>query len=156
MAGIKSFDVLAGAHLAVKQQMAQSMPLLMQYFSSPQLATQVADINEQYIDFAELLHMLTDVGGWGGGQYYSILKPLTPEMKQKRQANSPAAIAQIKAQGAAAQLQQKSQLKREEMSQQWTERAAGDIIRHGIEAGGQESITGTPGGPGFGGSELEG
>jgi hypothetical protein len=48
--GIKTFSVLAGSHLAARQQMAQSMPLIMQYFSNPALAAQVADINGQYID----------------------------------------------------------------------------------------------------------
>jgi len=166
-AGIKSFDVLAGAHMAVKQQMAQSMPLIMQYFMSPQLANQVADINEEYIDFSELIHMLTDVGGWGGS-YYSIMKPLTPAMKQKRQANSPAALAQIKAQGQVAAQKQRgdsnlqakqldAQAKEAQLEQSWTGRAAGDIIRHAIETSGQpESIQGAPGGTGFGGNELEG
>lgn len=156
-AGIKSFDVLAGAHLAVKQQMAQSLPLLMQYFMTPQLASQVADINEQYIDFGELVHMLTDAGGWGGGQYYSILKPLTPAMKAKRQANSPAALATIKAQGQSALLAQKNSAKEQQLEQEWTQRASGDIIRHAIETSGQpEEITGEPGGGGFGGTELSG
>jgi hypothetical protein len=156
-AGIKSFDVLAGAHLAVKQQMAQSMPLIMQYYSSPQLAAQVADINEEYIDFSELLHMLTDVGGWGGGQYYSIMKKMTPAMKQKRQANSPAALAQIKAQGQAGMLQQKQQAAEALQEQAWTQRASGDIIRHAIETSGQpEAVGGEPSGGGFGGSELAG
>lgn len=156
-AGIKSFDVLAGAHLAVKQQMAQSMPLLMQYFMAPQLANQVADINEEYIDFGELVHMLTDSGGWGAGQYYSILKPLTPAMKAKRQQNSPANLAQIKAQGQSTLLAQKGQQKERDLEQSWTGRAAGDIIRHAIETSGTpESVNGEPGGPGFGGSELAG
>jgi hypothetical protein len=142
--------------------------LLMQYFMTPQLAAQVADINEEYIDFGELVHMLTDVGGWGAGQYYSILKPLTPAMKAKRAANQPAAIAQIRAQGQVAAQKQKgqsaldlasanAQAKEAQIEQQWTARASGDIIRHAIEAEGQpEEITGEPGGPGFGGSELEG
>ncbi|MGH7744522.1 MAG: portal protein [Candidatus Dormibacteria bacterium] len=151
-AGIRSFDVLAGAHLAAKQQMAQSLPLLMQYFSSPQLAGQVADINEEYIDFGELVHMLTDSGGWGGGQYYSILKPMTPAMKAKRQANSPAALAQIKSQSDQQLERQKSMAKQEQVEQAWTGRAAGDIIRHTIEGAGlPEEMTGEGGGgPGFG------
>jgi hypothetical protein len=72
--GIKTFDVLAGSHLAARQQMAQSMPLIMQYFTNPALAGQIADINGEYIDFSEILHMLTDVSGWGGSTYYSIMK----------------------------------------------------------------------------------
>lgn len=155
-AGIKSFDVLAGAHLAVKQQMAQSLPLMMQYFSSPQLANQIADINEEYIDFSELVHMLTDAGGWGSGQYYSIFKKLTPEMKAKRQANSPAALNQQKIQAQQQMINQKNAAKEEQIEQSWTGRAAGDIIRHTIESAAlPEEETGTPGGPGFGGSEMQ-
>jgi len=49
------------------------------------------------------------------------------------------------------QFQNKSQLQ----SQGWTERAAGDVIRHSLEAAGSsEAITGEPGGIGFGGSDL--
>lgn len=156
-AGIKSFDVLAGAHMAAKQQMAQAMPLLMQYWSSPQLAQQIAEIKGEYIDYSELLHMLTDVGGWGGGQFYSIFKKMTPAMMQRMKQNSPAGVAQIKAQAAQQMLDQKNQAKEVQIEQQWTGRAAGDIIRHSIVEGGQpEEVTGEPGGPGFGGSELAG
>lgn len=167
-AGIKSFDVLAGAHLAAKQQMAQSFPLLMQYLMSPTLQGQLADINEEYIDVSELIHMYTDIGGWGGGGYYSIVKPLTDAMKQKRLAQSPAAVqkvkndglvqaAQAKGQSAAQLQQQKDASKESQLEQSWQGRAAGDIIRHAIEAeGSPEAITGQPGGPGFGGSELAG
>ena len=150
--GIKTFSVLAGSHMAARQQMAQSMPLIMQYFTNPALAGQVADINSEYIAYSELLHMLTDVSGFGGSTYYSIFRPLTPEMKAQRAAQNPAA-AKMKAQAANndQRFQQKSQLQ----SQAWTERAAGDIIRHSLEqAGSSEAITGEPGGPGFGGGEL--
>ena len=152
MSGIESFDVLAGSHLATKQQMAQSLPLIMQYFMNPALAEQVADINGEFIEFKELLHMLTDSGGWGGGQFYSIFKPLTPEMKQARQQKMNPQAAKTQSQ---MQLnEQKSQLRQQEMQQDWTQRAAGDVIRHSLEAAsGPEAITGVPGGPGFGGGE---
>lgn len=150
--GVESFDVLAGSHLSAKQQMAQSLPLIMQYFTNPALADNVADINGQYIDYAELMHMLTDSSGWGGGSYYSIFKDLTPEMKQKRALKqNPMAMK------TASQMQlndQKGKIKASQMQQQWTERAAGDIIRHSLEsAGGSDAITGMPGGPGFGGGD---
>lgn len=151
--GIKTFSILAGSHLAARQQMAQSMPLIMQYFSNPALAGQIADINGQYIDYSEILHMLTDVSGWGSSTYYSIMKELTPQMKAQRAAQNPAA-AKMAAQKANndQKFQQKSQLQ----SQQWTERAAGDVIRHSLEAAGtSQAITGQPGGVGFGSQELE-
>ena len=149
--GIKTFDVLAGSHLAARQQMAQSMPLIMQYFTNPALAGQIADINGEYIDFSEILHMLTDVSGWGGSTYYSILKKLTPQMKQQRAQNSPAAQ-QMAAQQA--KITQQTNAKAQLQSQGWTERAAGDIIRHSLEQSGtSEAITGEPGGVGFGTNE---
>jgi hypothetical protein len=151
--GIKTFNVLAGSHLAARQQMAQSMPLIMQYFSNPALAGQVADINGEYIDFSELLHMLTDVSGWGGSSYYSIFKKLTPQMKAQRAAQNPNAQ---KMQAQMALNKQKGDIKSDQQEQQWTQRAAGDIIRHSLEqAGSAEAITGSPGGVGFGGGELE-
>lgn len=149
--GVQGFDVLAGSHLAAKQQMAQSLPLIMQYFMNPALAQQVADINGEYIDYSELMHMLTDSSGWGN--FYSILKPLTDEMKKQRAANNPAAQ---KAQASAQQNQQKFIQKSQLQDQAWTERAAGDIIRHSLEAAGSsQAIQGEPGGTGFGGQELE-
>lgn len=152
--GIESFNVLAGSHLAARQQMAQSMPLIMQYFSQPALAEQIADINGEYIDFGELLHMLTDVSGWGSATYYSILKKLTPEMQQRRKAQA-AAPGQQKLQTAQTLQDQKTKDKSQLQSQMWTERAAGDVIRHSLETtANAEAITGAPGGPGLGGQEL--
>jgi hypothetical protein len=159
--GIKSFDVLAGAHLAIKQQMVQAMPLIMQYYTVPQLAAQVADINNEYIDFKELLHTLTDLSGLGSGAFNSIIKPLTPEMKAKREQNSPANLAKIKAGGQQQVVQQKADLaqrnKALELEQTFNNRAAERIIDHSIiTAGEPEETEGTPGGAGFGGNELGG
>jgi hypothetical protein len=150
--GIKSFSILAGSHMAARQQMAQSMPLILQYFTNPALAGQIADINGEYIAYSELLHMLTDVSGWGSSQYYSIFRPLTPEMKKQRQQQNP--MAQKMAAQTAANNQkfaQKSQLQ----EQMWTQRAAGDIIRHSLEQAGEpEAVTGEPMGGGFGSNEV--
>jgi hypothetical protein len=116
------------------------------------LAAQIADINGEYIDFSEILHMLTDVSGWGASAYYSIMKKLTPQMKQQRAAQNPAAQ---KAAADQQKMQQQFAAKSQLQSQGWTERAAGDVIRHSLEAvGTNEAISGEPGGPGLGGSEL--
>jgi hypothetical protein len=151
--GIKNFQVLAGAHLAARQQMAQAMPLIMQYFTNPAIAGNLADIQGEYVDFSELLHMMTDISGFGAASFYSVIKKLTPAMKaQRAQQNSGAQ--KIKSQQA---LQSQRAADKANLSQQeWTQRAAGDIIRHSIEtAGNSEAITGAPGGAGLGGSELE-
>ena len=97
--------------------------------------------------------MLTDSSGWGGGQFYSIFKPLTDEMKKARAAKQNPIQQKTAAQ---AQLnEQKSKLRQNELQQEWTQRAAGDVIRHSIEAS-SSAVTGVPGGPGFGGAELPG
>ena len=151
--GIKNFQVLAGAHLAARQQMAQAMPLLMQYFTNPAMSEQLADIQQEYVDFGELLHMMTDVSGFGASTFYSIIKPLTPQMKQQRQQQNPGVQ---KIQGQMAIQKQRASDKANQSQQDWTQRAAGDIIRHSIEtAGNTEAIQGVPGGAGLGGSELE-
>ena len=151
--GIKTFAVLAGSHLAARQQMAQSMPLIMQYFTNPALAEQIADINQEYISYSELLHMLTDVSGWGSSAYYSIFKKMTPEMIKQRQAQNPMVA---KAAMQRENINMKTQAKAQLQSQAWTERAAGDIIRHSLEqAGSSEAIAGEPGGAGFGSAELQ-
>lgn len=151
--GIKTFTVLAGSHLAARQQLAQAMPLLMQYFSQPALAEQMADISQTYIDMSELLHMLVDVSG-ARNSYYSIVKPLTPEMIQQRAAAKAAAGQQALQQKMTLQ-NQKAQDKSAQSEQEWTQRASGDIIRHSLEtAGSPEAIQGTPGGTGFGSNEA--
>lgn len=90
-ASIKDFEVLAGSHLAVKQQMSQAIVLMSQLFQSPQIMSELATINGQYVDVGEMMHMISDMSGFKN--YYSIVKPLTPEMKQQMQDNNPAVIA---------------------------------------------------------------
>lgn len=106
-AAIRDFEVLAGAHLAAKQQMTQSVALMAQLFGSPQTMQELATVNGQYVDLNELMHMIADVSGWKN--YYDIIKPLTPEMKQQMQASNPAVI-----QANAKMQQQKDQQAHEE------------------------------------------
>lgn len=88
-ASIKKFEVMAGSHLAVKQQMSQALVLMTQLFESPQTMEQLSQINGKYVDVEELMHMIADMSGFTN--YYSIVKPLTPEMEQRMQQNNPAA-----------------------------------------------------------------
>jgi hypothetical protein len=101
------------------------------------------------------------LSGLGSGAFNSIIKSLTPEMKAKRQANSPAALAQIKAGGQQKVVQQKADLgarnKALEQEQDFTNRAAERIVDHAIITSGEpEETQGEPGGAGFGGSEIAG
>lgn len=88
------FDVLAGSSLAAKRTMSQSMTLITQIFQNPNIQENLADINEEYIDFKRILKMWMEATEWK--DFNDIVRPMTPEMKQKRQAKSQAAQQQTK------------------------------------------------------------
>lgn len=88
------YEVLAGASLAAKRTMSQSMTLITQIFENPTIQENLADINEEYIDFKEILKMWMQASEWK--DFNSIVKPMTDAMKQKRQAQSQAAQQQSK------------------------------------------------------------
>jgi len=88
-----TYEVLAGASLSAKRTMAQSMVMLTQILQNPQIQESLADINEEYIDFKPILNMWLEASEWKNNN--DIIKPLTKEMKAKRQANSKAAQMQM-------------------------------------------------------------
>jgi hypothetical protein len=144
-AAIKEFEVLAGSHLVAKQQQAQSLGFIIQLLESPQ-TIQSLEARGYYVDIQELMHMLHDVSGWKN--YYDVIKPLTDEMKQNMQANNPNVI---KAQAAAALQEQRTTDKGRIIDQENMARAVRDVLREVIKkAIGPETVTGEPGGSGFG------
>lgn len=88
------YEVLAGASLAAKRTMSQSMTLITQIFENPTIQENLADINEEYIDFKEILKMWMQASEWK--DFNDIVKPMTQAMKDKRQAQSQAAQQQSK------------------------------------------------------------
>ena len=89
------YEILAGASLAAKRTMAQSMALLTQIFENPGMQENLADINGEYIDFKPILDMWMEASEWKNKN--DIIKPMTPAMQQRRQQKSQAAQAQSKA-----------------------------------------------------------
>jgi len=65
------FDVLAGAHMAAKQQMAQSMTLMIQIFEQPPLMEQL-QMEGKKVNIEELFHMIHDLSGFKN--YYDIIQ----------------------------------------------------------------------------------
>lgn len=78
------FDVLAGAKLAAKRIMAQSLEIIMQYVGNAQVQELMADIHEEYFDVREIFRLILTASEWGQGVENSIIKKMTPQMKQKR------------------------------------------------------------------------
>lgn len=142
------FEVLAGSHLAAKSQMAQSMFMMVQLFENAPLMAQLEKQNK-FIDIEELFHMVHDLSGFKN--YYSIVKDMTPEMLQAKQAASEAAQAQQATQSKAALQQQKAQSDAALIDQKNEALGVRDIFRELIKkVSSPEVLLGHPGGSGFG------
>lgn len=144
------YEVLAGASLAAKRTMAQSMTLITQIFSQPNIQENLADINEEYIDFKPILSMWMEASEWKNKQ--DIIKPMTAKMKQKRAAAQQAAQQQTKAAIQQQSDQQKFQQKQQLEDQATEGRIKRDLVRESFrKSAGEEAATGEPNPAGLGG-----
>jgi NADH dehydrogenase/NADH:ubiquinone oxidoreductase subunit G len=143
------YEVLAGASLAAKRTMAQSMTLITQIFENPSIQENLADINGEYIDFKPIVNMWMEASEWKNKN--DIIKKLTPEMIQKRQAQSQAAQAQSKAAVTAQSNQQKFQQKQALEDQATDGRIKRDLVREAFKD--NATSEGTQGVPSSGGLE---
>lgn len=146
------FEVLAGAALAAKRTMAQSLTLITQIFENPTIQQNLAEINEEYIDFKPILDMWMESSEWKNKN--DIIKPLTPAMKAKQQAQSQAAQAQSKANMTAQSNQQKFQQKAQLEDQANDNRIKRDLIREAFRDNSMSEATeGTPSTQGLAGQQ---
>ncbi len=150
-APIQRFEVMAGSHIAVKQQMTQAVSLMVELFGSPQTMSELSQINGQYVDIEELLHMIADVSGFRN--FYDVIKPLTAEMKQRMMAQNPAVL---QAQAKAGLAQQQHDNAAELIDQKDINRATVLTLRDAMKQNMQtEAVTGEPGGQGLGEGATE-
>ena len=96
-AELKSYEALAGAHLAAQSAMAQILPLLIELVSNPAVLQQMSEVNGEYMDFDRIVRAIMDMAGW---RYEPFIRKLTDEMKQRmaQRAGSPAAKTQAQMQ----------------------------------------------------------
>lgn len=148
------YEVLAGASLAAKRTMAQSMTLITQIFSNPNIQESLAEINGEYIDFKPILKMWMEASEWKN--VYDIIKPLTPEMKQRMAQKSAAAQAQQKF-AQAQQMESQKFKEKQAMEDQATDgRIKRDLIREAFRANSMsEGVEGEPGTSGLEGQSPE-
>ena len=142
------YEVLAGAHLGAKREMAQSIPLIMQLLNNPTFSQNVND-GGYIFDGIAIFKALTDSSGWKFSQ--DFLRKMTPDEQQKHDANSPAAMQanQLRAQQAM-QLQQFQQEERLE-DQKQLGKAGAEVLRQTTEkALTPLEVEGEPGNTGFG------
>lgn len=146
------YEILAGSSLAAKRTMSQSLTLIEQIFTNPGIQQNLADINEEYIDIKEILKMWMESSEWKN--FNDIVKPMTPQMKQKRQAESQAAQTQSKLSTQTTLNSQKAQLKAQLDQQNADERIKKDLVVGAFKNSSMDEATqGEPNPLGIGGEQ---
>jgi hypothetical protein len=137
------YEVLAGASLAAKRTMAQSLTLITQIFENPTIQQNLAEINGEYIDFKPILSMWMESSEWKNKQ--DIIKKLTPEMKQNMAQKSQAAQQSSKMQQQVQLNQLKFQQKSQLEDQSNDNRIKRDIVREAFRNDSMnEAVQGSP------------
>jgi hypothetical protein len=142
------YEVLAGSHLGAKKEMAQALPLIMQLLNNPTFVQNVTDGGYMF-DGIAIFKAFVDAAGWKFSQ--DFLRKMTPEEKQKYDANSPAALQQN--QLAAAKQNQTAQFQHDEQmeDQKQLGKAGAEVLRQSTEhALTNMAVEGEPGNTGFG------
>jgi hypothetical protein len=141
------YEVLAGAHLGAKKEMAQALPVIIQLLNNPTFVKNVNDGHYQF-DAVAIFKAFTDAAGWKFSQEF--LRPMTPEETQRYEANSPAALQQQQLKAQQNQAQQKFQQEQQLEDQKQLGKAGAEVLRATTEHSLSSEDTGEPGNQGFG------
>jgi len=145
------FEVLAGASMAAKRTMSQSLVMLTQFLDNQNLAQALSEMG-LYIDFNVIFKMWMEASEWKSSQ--DIVKPMPPEVKARRDANSPAAIAQMRNQAQQQASDTKFQQRQEIEDQSTNNRIKRDLVIASAKASGlSETVEGQPSTAGLAGQE---
>lgn len=139
------FQILAGAKMQVRRNIAQLTPILIQFLTSPEIV-QGLGVEKKKVNANEVIHMMMDSSG-AGSEYYSVISEMSQEDEQRWQMTTPAAQQQAKAQGQAALMNQQFEQKKALLDQESVSRAGRDVLRHAYESAvTPQALTGQPGG----------
>jgi len=142
------YEVLAGAHLGAKKEMAQALPIVIQLLNNPTFVANANDAGYQF-DAPAIFKAFTDAAGWKFSQ--SFLRPMTPDEQKRHQANSPAALQASQAAATQKMAQQKFEQEQQLENQKQLGKAGNEAFRASIEhATEPELMNGEPGNKGFG------
>jgi hypothetical protein len=118
------YEVLAGAHLGAKKEMAQALPVIIQLLNNPTFVKNVNDAHYQF-DAVAIFKAFTDAAGWKFSQ--DFLKQMTPAQIQTYEANSPSAMQ-------AQQLKGQQQMQQQKFQQDQTLQDENTLGKAGAEA----------------------
>ena len=146
------YEVLAGAHLGAKKEMAQFLPIMLQIFNNPTFTADLAQAGYIF-DPVAIFQSFSDAAGWKFSQ--NFLKKMTPEQVATAKANTKAALMQMqlnaKQQSQAAQFQHEETLE----DQKQLGKAGNEVLRQAVEqATTPEEVQGEPGGTAFGSTDV--
>lgn len=141
------YEVLAGAKLGAKKEMAQALPIIIQLLNNPTFVENAS--NGGYLfDAPAIFKAFVDAAGWKFSQ--DFLRKMTPEEKQRHEANSPAALQAKQLEAQKAQQTEKFEHERTLEDQKQLGKAAGEVLRTATEHSLSQEATGEPGNVGFG------
>ena len=135
------YEVLAGANLGAKKEMAQALPIMIQLLNNPTFVANANDAGYQF-DAVAIFQAFTDAAGWKFSQ--AFLRTMSPEEKQKHEANSPAAMQAAQMKNAQTMQQQKFEQEQTQENQKQLGKAGNEAFRASIEKSTSPELMGGP------------
>lgn len=135
------YEVLAGAHLGAKKEMAQALPIIIQLLNNPTFTKLVNDAHFTF-DAVAVFKAFTDAAGWKFSQ--DFLRPMSGEEKQRYEQNSPAAMQERQLQAQKQMQDQKFQQERVLQDEGALGKAGAEALRAATEHSLNMEVTGQP------------
>ena len=135
------YEVLAGAHLGAKKEMAQALPIIIQLINNPVFTRNLNDAGFQW-DAMAIFKAFTDAAGWKFSQDFVI--KMSPEQLEQYKENQPAVLQQRQLQAQQAMQQQKFQQDKELEDQKQLGKAGAEVLRSATEHSLSQLATGEP------------
>jgi hypothetical protein len=124
------YEVLAGAKLGAKKEMAQALPMIIQLLNNPTFVQNCNDAGWEF-DAPAIFKAFVDAAGWKFSQ--NFLKQMTPERAAEHKANSPAALQAKQLQAQQQMATQKFEAAEKLEDQKQLGKAAGEQLRLATE-----------------------
>lgn len=141
------FSILAAAKMQSRRNMAQALPIMIQFLTNQQTENQLA-LQGKKVDVVEVLRMMFEVSDWKN--FNDVVLDMTPEDQERWKAMQMGAQ-QAQLQGKMTLQQQAFNQKSALVDQENISRAGREILRQAIEHSSEpEALLGQPGGTGFG------
>jgi hypothetical protein len=146
------FQVLAGSKMQTRRNMAQALPQLTQFLSTPAIIDQLA-VEGKKIAIDELIRTWFEMAEMKNMK--DLIVPMTPQDLQRQQQQSQGGLTQQKFLQQQALIAQKAQLQSQQADADNVARSARDVLREGFKASvAPEELQGEPNATAGFGSEV--